>query len=264
MPETVSLAIEDQIAQVTLNRPDKKNAMSLQMMEELVTVAEGLRTDKSVRVVILNAEGDSFCAGLDLADLMGLAGNLDKTREMLATVLDKTGANIFQRPCTIWKDFPQPVIAVVKGNTLGAGAQLALGADYRIAAPDTRFSIMEAKWGLIPDMGITQSLPGIMRADQAFEIISTGRILDAREAQEFGLLSKVEDDADEAAHSYAETLRLSSPDALAALKTMTQSMWSAGKAGLELEAALQSSLIGTPNQMEKSMASMQKRVPSFT
>ncbi|MEM7241557.1 MAG: crotonase/enoyl-CoA hydratase family protein [Pseudomonadota bacterium] len=263
MPDTISISQDAAITTIRLNRAEKKNAMSLQMMQELIDAGRAVGADPSCRVVILTGEGDSFCAGLDLADLMKLGGDVGKTKEILDTPIDDTGANLFQLPCTIWRQLDVPVIAALSGNVLGAGAQLALGADYRIGARDVRFSILEAKWGLIPDMGITQILPGLLAADQAFELISTGRILDAEEASALGLVSKLADDPEAEAQVLAETLCASSPQALAAGKELIRKSWGSPDDGLALEAALQKSLIGTPNQMEKTMASMQKRAPHF-
>ncbi len=263
MSDTISIAIKNSIATVALNRAEKKNAMSIEMMEDLIECGETLKEEPDVRAIILTGEGDSFCAGIDLSDLMKFAGNLDKARELMATPLGDHGANIFQRPATVWRELPVPVIAAIKGNCLGAGAQLCLGADFRIAAPDTCYSIMEAKWGLIPDMGISQSLPKLLPADRAMELIMTGRVLSAEEALRFGLFTEISKDPLARAEELAETLMLSTPEALAASKQMVHQLWYNPKEGLQLEAHLQSRLIGSPNQMEKTMASMQKRDPIF-
>ena len=157
-----------------------------------------------------------------------------------------------------------PVIAALNGVVYGAGAQLALGADFRIAAPDTKFSIMEAKWGLIPDMGISQSLPKLMRADQAMELVMTGRVLDASEAQILGLITRIADDPLTEAIAMAEALKTKSPDALKGAKHLVNGTWGCGEAGLKLEAQLQAAIMGQPNQMEMVMATMAKRAPNFT
>ena len=263
MPETIKISQDQGITTIQLNRAEKKNAMSLQMMDEFIAAGRAIADDSECRAVTLTGDGDSFCSGLDLADLMKLGGDVAKTKEILATSLDDTGANQFQLPCTIWRQLDVPVIAVLRGNVLGAGAQLALGADYRIAAPDTRFSIMEAKWGLIPDMGISQALPALMPADHALELFATGRVLDASEALELGLISKVMDNPDAAAKDLVAQISAASPDAVAASKELVREQWGRSEASLKLEAELQSKLIGSPNQMEKTMASMQKRDPIF-
>ena len=263
MANTLTISRAGGITTIRLNRAEKKNAMSLEMMEELIAAGRAIQDDPLCRVVILVGDGDSFCAGLDLTDLMKLGGDVENTKKMLNDPVDKTGANLFQLPCTIWQQLDVPVIAVLHGNVLGAGAQLALGADYRVASKDVRMSIMEAKWGLIPDMGITRSLPYLMRSDQAFELISTGRILGAQEAASLGLVSKIDDDPAAEAIELANRLLKSSPDAVAASKELVCKAWAKPERSLILEAELQQRLIGAPNQIEKTMASMQKRSPKF-
>ena len=262
--ETIRIKnIEDGIVTVMLSRPERKNAMSVQMMDDIIEAGETLIAREDIRAVILNGAGDSFCAGIDLDDLMKFAGNLDLAKEMMATALGDHGANKFQRPTTIWRDLRVPVIAALSGNCLGAGAQLALGADIRIAKDDLSFSIMEAKWGLIPDMGISQSLPRLIPADRALALIMTGTKLDAQRALNYGLVTEVCSDPYARAMELAREIVTMSPDAVAASKQMVNALWFNPKDGLKLEATLQQSLIGKPNQIEKTMASMQKRPPNF-
>jgi enoyl-CoA hydratase/carnithine racemase len=255
--------IKDHIATVTLNRPAKKNAMSFDMMRDLVKTGKTLASTQGLRAVILTGSDHCFCAGIDLESLMSIAPKIDETREMILNPPQGEAANEFQAPVTIWSTLNVPVIAAIEGVAYGAGAQLALGADFRIAAPDSRFSIMEAKWGLIPDMGISQSLPKLIRADIAMELIMTGRILDANEAQNIGLITRLADDPLAEAMTLAQTLCTKSPDALKAAKKLVNGTWGCGKAGLKLEAELQAAIIGQPNQMEMVMAVMGKREPKF-
>ncbi len=157
-----------------------------------------------------------------------------------------------------------PVIAAIEGVCLGGGLQLALAADFRIARADARLSIMEAKWGMIPDMGITQSLPKLMRADQAKELMMTARMLSGTEALELGLVTRLADDPMHAARDLAQAFAAKSPDAIAGIKRLVDRTWSLPEGeGLAIEAALQAPIIGAPNQIEAVMANLQKRAPRF-
>ena len=139
------------IATVSLNRPDKRNAMSFALLRELVATAKKIKKDRSIRVVILTGEADVFSAGIDLADL-----NSPKNSAFAAWELIKPGQSLFQKAFLIWQELPVPVIAALEGYCFGAGMQLALAADIRISHPDTKMSIMESRWGLVPDMGLTR------------------------------------------------------------------------------------------------------------
>lgn len=152
------------IATVYLNRPEKRNAMSFALLKELVSTAEKLKKDRSLRCVILTGEANVFSAGIDLADL-----NDPKNRAYAAWELLKPGQSLFQKAFLIWQQLPVPVIAALEGFCFGAGMQLALAADIRIAHPKTQMSIMESRWGLVPDMGLTRSLKGVIGLDLAKE-----------------------------------------------------------------------------------------------
>jgi len=255
----VTTEIEARIATVTLNRPEKKNAWTLEMFEALYDACTSL---SGVRAVILTGAGGAFSAGLDLGVMAGMAGKLDEVKaSMKETGAD--GSNFYQRPVTCWAQLPVPVIAAIEGVCFGAGLQLALGADLRIAAPDARISIMEAKWGLIPDMGITQSLPKLVRADQAKLMMMSAGQMSGREALAAGLVTEVADDPLARAQDLAETLAKKSPDALAGAKRLAEEAWGGGAEALKLEADLQAALMGSPNQMEAVMSNMQKRPAKF-
>lgn len=245
----------DGIAFVRLSRADKKNALNLDMLDALVATGERLKTDPDLRAVIMSGDGDTFCAGIDLAMMQNFATRLDEIRKEILTP-GPTGANRFQRPCTIWSELDVPVIAVVEGVAFGAGMQLALGADFRIASPEARLSIMEAKWGLIPDMGITQSLPKLLPADQAKRLIMTAEILGASQALELGLVTQISDDPMAAALDLARALAARSPDMLAGAKRLVEDGWGGGPDALGREAALQVPIIGAPNQIASVMAGM--------
>ena len=253
------------VAMVKLNRPDKKNALSLEMFEALPKAATEIAADRDIRAVVLTGSGGDFCAGLDLSMFQYFAPRIEETREQLKNPPTGEVANFFQKPVTCWQDLPQPVIAAIDGVCFGGGAQLALAADFRIAAPNARLSIMETRWGLIPDMGITRSLPKLMRADQAKDLIMTARIVEAEEALALGLVTRLADDPFAAALDYAEMLATRSPDAVQGSKRLVDEGWSGSAATtLALEAEIQAPIIGAPNQIEAVMAGMQKRAPNFT
>ncbi len=157
MAETLQIEKRDGVAIVRLDRPDKRNALSFTMMRELVAVARRLRRDRGLRAVVLAGNGASFCAGLDVAEL-GNAGN----RFFVFKELLKPRQSLFQRMCLAWRDLPVPVVAAVHGHCLGGGLQLALAADVRFARADSQWSVMESRWGMLPDMGISVTLRGLV------------------------------------------------------------------------------------------------------
>lgn len=251
------------VAEVMLNRPDKRNALDLDLFDALAAAGESLKGADWLRAVILHGAGAAFCAGIDTSEFLRMAQNLASVKaEMLAPTPGT--ANRFQRPVTVWAELGVPVIAALHGVAFGAGMQLALGADFRIAAPDTRLSIMEARWGLIPDMGITQTLPRLMRMDLAKELILTARVLEAPEALDLGLLTRLADDPLAEARAMAARFAAISPDVLRAGKRLVEETWTLPPGpGLTIEAALQADLIASPNQIEAVMAGMQNRPPQF-
>jgi enoyl-CoA hydratase/carnithine racemase len=265
MDDPVLVTIDAGVAEVCLNRPARKNAWNMAMFDALAAAAESLRAVAGLRAVILHGAGACFSAGLDLALLGEFAQDLPGIRQQMLTLPDGEVANRFQKPCYLWQTLPVPVIAAIEGVAFGAGMQLALAADFRIAAPDARLSIMEAKWGLIPDMGISQSLPHLLRADVAKELIMTGRILTADEAQALGLVTRVAMTPLHAARALAHDLAARSPDQIAAAKALVDGAWSLpAREGLALEARLQADIIGGANQIEAVMANTAGRPPRFT
>ncbi|MDN6275953.1 crotonase/enoyl-CoA hydratase family protein [Psychrobacter sp.] len=217
--ETLIVSSTDNILTVTLNRPHKKNAMSFKVVEELIALAGRVKKDKTVRAVILNGAEETFCAGIDLGDL-----NHPKNQVFAAWELLKPWQSSFQRVCLVWRDVPVPVIAVLEGYCIGAGLQLALACDVRISHPDCKLSIMEAKWGLVPDMGLTQSALGVVREDVLKELAMTARIIDASEAKELGLVSHCSESPLEQAQTLAAEFSERSPDAVLASKRVINAM----------------------------------------
>jgi enoyl-CoA hydratase/carnithine racemase len=174
-------------------------------------------------------------------------------------------ANAAQRVCTDWIDVPAPVIAALHGNCFGGGLQIALGADIRLAAPDARLSVMESRWGLVPDMGITSTLPRLVPIDVAKELTYTGRVLTGTEAAALGLVTRAVEDPLAAARELAAEIAGRSPDAIRAAKRLYDTSWHAPvEEGLVLETQLQSALIGSPNQIEAVRAGLAKEPANFT
>ena len=260
----VEVTIADRVAEVALARPEKKNALDMAMFEEIAAAGEALKRDPSVRAVVLTGHGGDFCAGLDLAMFGTIAADLANLGERLFDLPPGEIANFFQKPCWVWQELEIPVIAALSGVAFGGGLQLALGADIRLAAPDVRLSVMEIRWGLLPDMGITQALRRLTRIDVAMDLLLTGRIVAAPEARDLGLITRIVDDPLDAARALARDIAAKSPDATRRVKALLDRAWFASPAeGLRLEAALQSEVIGKPAQLEAVAAALAGRRPDF-
>ncbi len=258
--DRVRVKLADHVALVTLARPDKHNALDVAMFEAIGDVLERLVSERGVRSVVLHGEGPSFCSGLDLVSVMsageGLQGLIERLRE--------DPPNWFQRVAFGWTQLPMPVIAAVHGTCFGGGLQIALAADIRIAAPDARLSVMEVKWGLVPDMSISRTLPRLVRLDVAKELTYTGRVLSASEAMQLGLVTWVAGDPLAAARRLATEIASRSPDAVRAAKRLYDESWTAPpERSLALEAELQRALIGSPNQLAAVQAGFTKEPAEF-
>ncbi len=264
MSDLVTININSSgVADVRLNRPDKYNALSSQMFDAISKAGEVLCTDRSVRAVVLSGNGRGFCAGLDFAGFRGMAGEKQAPVKRHEPPSDQA-ANPSQWPGLVWKRVPVPVIAAVHGVAYGGGFQIAMGADIRIASPDARFSVMEIKWGLIPDCSVSQTLRDLVRLDVAKELTFTGRIVDGTEAAEMGLVTRVSANPLEAAFEMAETIATKSPDAIRLGKKLFEETWRSDPAtGLKLEAGLGRQLIGSANQVEAVQANFEEREPRF-
>jgi enoyl-CoA hydratase/carnithine racemase len=244
--QQVRIEIADHVAVVTLSRPDKHNALDVAMFDQIIGAAERLRSEPGVRAVVLHGDGPSFCSGLDVASILQAGGDP-------AALTDRVRGEVpnwFQRSAYDWATLPMPVIAAVHGNCFGGGLQIALGGDIRIAAPDARLSVMEVKWGLIPDMAITRALPRLVGIDVAKELTFTGRVFDGAEAERLGVVTRTSETPLQAARELAETIAARSPDAVRGAKRLLDESWTgAAKDTLTLEAELQLGLIGSPNQL---------------
>ena len=266
MADLVTIEVSSGIADVRLNRPDKYNALNPEMFQAIIEAGEQLAQAKDVRVVVLSGNGRGFCAGLDMSGFQGMADSSGSERtsgSLLAR--DERPENHAQRPAYVWKRMPVPVIAAIHGVAYGGGCQIALGADIRFAAPDSKMSVMEIKWGLIPDMSITQTLRDLLPLDVAKELTFSGRILSGEQAQALGLVTHVSEDPLASAMTLAEEIAGKSPDAIRAGKQLFEDSWHADeRTGLEMESRLQVELIGSPNQVEAIKANFENRAPDFT
>lgn len=214
--QLVTCDIADGIARVHLNRPGKLNALTLPLLTRLMRTAQTLRADRSVRVVVLAGAGDSFCAGLDFAAVT------KEPRKMFRGFVPQPlrGTNLFQEACWAWRRLPVPVIAAVEGHCYGGGIQIALAADFRITHPDAKWSVLEGKWGLIPDMTGVRSLTELVGVETAKRLTMTAEVITGLRAHELGLAGQVSASPYDDALALAHELSQRSPDALAAAKRL--------------------------------------------
>lgn len=262
MVHRVTVEIDNHVARVALNRPDKFNAIDFPMWQELAEAGRQVAADKSVRAVVLHGTGNHFCSGIDISSFQQ-AGAAALEGDAMEPLRDSP-ANLFQEAAYIWRRVPVPVIAALHGYVFGAGLQIAAGADIRYATPEAKLSIMESKWGIIPDIAITATLRHVVALDKLKELTFTGRIIDGSEARDIGLVTALHDDPLTAATEMATEIAGKSPHAMRAAKKLLDEAWNTSVAdGLKLEAALQKTLMGSPNQMEAVMANLQKRPPDF-
>ncbi|HVU04829.1 MAG TPA: crotonase/enoyl-CoA hydratase family protein [Polyangiaceae bacterium] len=254
----MTIAIRDRVADVRLNRPDKLNALDPDMFSGLMEAGERILRDPSIRAVVLSGEGRAFSAGLDFKSFLSAGPST------LLAPEPGSIANRAQRVAWIFQEIPVPVIAAVHGVAFGGGLQIALGADIRYATAAAELSVMEIKWGLVPDMSGTQTLRNLVRQDVAKELAFTGRVVSGTEAHALGLVTRIVDSPREAALTAAHEIARRSPHAIRATKKLLNESFVGGVAeGLRLEEALQRTLLGSPNQMEAVMANMEKREPVF-
>jgi enoyl-CoA hydratase/carnithine racemase len=267
MEQRVSISMSDGVADVRLVRADKMNALDAAMFEALVATTERLSKEKGLRAVVLSGEGRAFCAGLDMGRFAAMnenggngipgGGNRD------LTVRTHGQVNFAQQAVWGWRQLPVPVIAAIQGVAFGGGFQLALGADMRFLSPDARMSIMEIKWGLVPDMAGTPILASLVRDDILRELTFTGRIFSAQEALTYGLATRICEDPRGAALEVALEIAGKSPDAIRAAKRMLNKLSVDPGPALVAESVEQQKLLGSPNQTEAVRANMDKRAPRF-
>jgi len=270
MKDRVSIELNDGVADVRLIRADKMNALDPAMFEGIVEAGGKLAAMKGLRSVVLSGEGKAFCAGLDMGSFAAMkdrAANKDPGGVPGARDLTKRThgiANVPQQCAWLWRTLPVPVIAALHGVAFGGGFQIALGADVRYATADTRFSVMEIKWGLVPDLAGTQLMRHLAREDVVRELTYTGRVFDGEEAQKLGFVTRIVADPHAAAMETARDIAGKSPDAVRAAKRLLNDAVTVDAAhGLLLESEEQQKLIGSPNQLEAVMSNLQKRAANY-
>lgn len=260
MNDRVILSMEDGVADVRLNRADKMNALDPEMFQGIAATLTLLNAAKGLRAVVLSGEGRSFCAGLDMASMAGGGASIG------LDLMDRThgDANLFQTVAWGWRTMPVPVIAAVHGVAFGGGFQIMSGADIRIARPDARCSIMEMKWGLVPDMAGVALWRTLVRDDVLRELTYTNREFSGEEAHAFGFVTRLSDDPYAEAMALAREIAGKNPDAIRGAKRLYNQAADGNAANVLLaESREQKAVIRTPNQIEAVMANMEKRTPAF-
>ena len=266
MNDRVTIDMRDGIADVRFARPDKMNALDDAMFSGIIDAGLRLKEEKGLRVVVLSGEGKAFCAGLDTSNFARTAAAGMEPRPV-GRLLPRTHgiSNNPQYAVWVWREVPVPVIAAVHGVAFGGGFQLTLGADIRIVAPDTKMSVMEIKWGLVPDMAGTVLLRNLVRDDVLRDLTYTGRIFTGEEALQMGLATRLSANPHADAMAMAREITLKSPDAIRSGKRLLNALPTATDAqALMAESVEQDSIIGQPNQIEAVMSQMQKRTPNYS
>lgn len=257
----ITCTTDDGIAQVWLDRPDKLNGLTLDMLGELAATAKRLGEDRTLRAVVLAGAGESFSAGLDFASA------LRNPAAIARTFLPRPfrGTNAFQEAAWSWRRLPVPVIAAVKGHCYGGGLQLALGADFRISTPDAQWSVLEAKWGLIPDMSGVRTLSEVVGMDRAKLLTMTGDTFSGEQARAYGLVTELSADPLATADDLAHQLKSRSPDAIAAAKRLFNDTWtSTPRRTFARERAEQLALLLNANTRIAREAAFRRETPVFT
>lgn len=258
--DRVRLSVEGGVAEVSLARPGKLNCLDFAMFQALDLAGQRVAADRSIRAVVLHGEGRAFSSGLDFAAFV--AGGPELQDALLHQRIGP--ANLAQRVAWVWQEVPVPVIAALQGYVFGGGLQIAMGADIRYAHPGAQLSVMEIKWGLIPDMGLTRTLLPVVRPDVVKELMFTGRILSGTEALDMGLVTRLSDTPLDLARETAHQIAGRSPDAIRRGKDLVnRAADMTAHDAFALESDLQKELLGTHNQIEAVMANMQKRPPVF-
>ena len=266
MKDRVSIDLKDGVADVRLIRADKMNALDPAMFEGILEAGAQLAAMKGLRCVVLSGEGKAFCAGLDMASFAAMKAQGGDNKSVVRDLPKRTHgiANRPQQCAWQWRTLPVPVIAAVHGVALGGGFQIMLGADMRYATADTRFSVMEIKWGLVPDLAGTQLMRHLAREDVVRELTYTGRVFNGEEAQRLGFVTRVVADPRAASFETAKEIASKSPDAIRAAKRILNNAVAVdAAAGLMDESVEQQKLIGTPNQLEAVYSNLQKRAANY-
>ncbi|TAJ69692.1 MAG: crotonase/enoyl-CoA hydratase family protein [Phenylobacterium sp.] len=269
MNDRVSVDIQDGVADVRLIRTDKMNALDNAMFEALIQTGERLKGEPGLRAVVMSGEGRAFCAGLDMGNFQQMAsgereGGKGTAGPLLTPKRTPGGSNRAQHAVMVWREIPVPVIAAVHGVAFGGGFQLALAPDMRFVASDTRMSVMEIKWGLVPDMAGMVLMRGLVRDDVARDLTFSGRIFTGEEALAMGLATRVSEHPLAEALAFARDVAGRNPHAIRAAKRLLNLAAEGDQHEVLLEESReQAALIGSANQIEAVMANMEKRAPNF-
>jgi len=266
MSDRVTVTITDGVADVRLNRPEKRNALDGAMFTAIAEAGERLKTEPGVRAVVLSGEGSSFCAGLDFGSFQHMAGGDRPAAEggNPGAMVEGRITHLGQQVAWVWQEVPVPVIAAVHGHALGGGIQIALGADIRIVHPDTQLSVREIHWGLVPDMTGTFVLSRLVRPDIAKELTFTARVFNGAEAFDLGIATRLSATPYDDALAMAREIAGRSPAAVRGAKALLNRAYGGDPAGqFAEERRVIGGLIGTPNQVEAVMANFEKRAPAF-
>ena len=269
MNDRVSVDIQGGVADVRLIRADKMNALDNAMFEALIQTGERLKGEKGLRAVVLSGEGRAFCAGLDTSNFAAMAsggrsGGGGSAGALVTPKRTPGGSNRAQHAVMVWREQVVPVIAAIHGVAFGGGFQLALGADLRFVTADTRMSVMEIKWGLVPDMAGLVLMKRLVRDDVARELTYSGRQFNGTEALAMGFATRVCEDPRAEALALAAEIAGKNPHAIRAAKRLLDLAPDADQATiLKEESREQTALIGSPNQVEAVMSNMQKRAAVY-
>jgi len=260
--DRIELVTDEHIAIVRFNRPEKMNALDMPTFAALLEVQEKIASDSDIRAVVLTAAGEHFCAGLDV---QGVMSDPTAVETLLSKNEDKSWpGNYVQQAVLGWQQLNVPVIAALNGYVFGGGFQISLGADFRIAHPQSQLSVMEIRWGIIPDMGISVMGPSVAARDHLKLLAMTGQRISGEEARTMGLVTQLASHPESAATELARTIASSNPDAVKAVKTLFNTEHPDASSSLAQEEALQKTLLFSANQMEAVQANIQKRPAEFS
>ena len=265
MSDRVLVNVTDGVADVRLNRPEKLNALDSAMFKALADAGESLKERSDVRAVVLSGEGRSFCAGLDFSLFQAMGSSPDKNETDAADRLQGRITHLGQQAAWVWQELEVPVIGAISGHALGGGFQIAMGPDIRLVHPDTKMSVLEIRWGLVPDMGASVLLPALVGLDVAKELYFTGRMISGTEAAQLGIATRVSEDPRADAMELAAEIAGNNPEAIRRMKTILNGIGERSTAErFAAEREHIGALIGSANQKEAVSAFFEKRTPKFT
>lgn len=257
MSDVVRYDVSDGVAVVTIVRPEVRNAMDLDVFQGLFEAGSRAGGDPDVRAVVVAGEGSAFSSGIDISIFGGADGRLEPVTADIG---------FFQRAYSIFERIPKPTIAAVAGPAFGGGLQLAIACDLRVAADDAVFSVMETRWGIIPDLGATHRLPRLVGIGRAKELAFSGRRFDATEARDVGLVERLVPAGEHLtqALAWARELAAGPPIALAAIKRLMNAAFDEPVGvGLEREAMVQRRVLASEDFAEAVRARFAKEEPGY-